>query len=92
MAAPIRYETREVLADAYVPARTQREARITKMHTHTAAIGDDGRATPICNRVQAENLADAGSLDAADRDAPPTCPACQRRLRALAREAIRGTK
>jgi hypothetical protein len=89
MAATIRYETREVLADAYVPARTQRDARITKMHTHTAAIADDGSATPICGRVQADNLADAGSLTRTEREEPPTCPACQRRLRTLAREALR---
>lgn len=86
MAAPIvRYELREVLADAYLPCRAS-----SKLHTHTVAIAEDGTAAPICNRVKAENLADAGSLSQVDREAMPTCPACLRRLRALAREALRG--
>lgn len=89
---PIRFECREVLADAYLPVATQAAARRAKMHRHTVAIFEDAPAAPLCKRVQADSLADAGSLSREDREGPPTCPACLAALRRLAADAVRGRR
>jgi len=73
---PPRYETREVLADAYPPRVI---AAGGPFLTHTAAITDakpDG--FPLCNRVKEEHLADP-CANPLGLQKPPTCRTCRSR-------------
>lgn len=72
-------ETREVLAAAYVGGVTSSRPMVS----HAVRVDATGRALePVCSRVRLDSLAEP---DGAVRHIPPTCPACQRRLRREAR-------
>lgn len=62
-----KFETRDVLAGAYVRDDDERG-----FLSHTV---DAATERPLCNRVKAESIADAG---AGDVKAVPTCPACRK--------------
>ena len=63
------YETRAVLAGAYVSAMT--------MLTHAVTVDADGRdASVLCKRVKLDSLADAYALTTEGRQAEPTCQVC----------------
>lgn len=72
-----RYETRQVLGDAYPQHVLTGPARI--LHTHTVRI-EPGYAegVPLCKRVKEINIADS-CADPHGLHVPPTCPTCRRR-------------
>jgi hypothetical protein len=72
-AAPPAMETRAVLAGAYLRVRSWRSYL-----THAVEVNEAGvEVKVLCDRVQLDSLADRC---ASDPTAPPTCPACLRRL------------
>lgn len=71
-------ETREVLADAYIQSRKR-----GRMLSHAVEVDRDKFAVAVlCQRVDVHSLADRC---ASDPHAEPSCEACQRALRRLAR-------
>lgn len=71
-----RYETRQVLADAY-PVHVLYSDR--PLLTHTVRITpEDLDGVPLCRRVKADHIADP-CADPDGLQKPPTCPTCLRR-------------
>lgn len=69
-------ESRAVLAGAYTSNRG-------RMLIHAVRVDDTGlELSVLCDRVSLDSLADR---HASDPNAPPTCPACLRAARLLAR-------
>jgi hypothetical protein len=69
-------ETREVLADAYLPNHRKRGGVYL---THSVYAGKrEGEDVPLCNRVDGDSIAD-GAANPLGLDKPPTCPVCLRR-------------
>jgi hypothetical protein len=68
-----RIETREVLAVAYPPRIKDRT-----FLRHAVVVDESGEAVSVlCRRVALDNLAHETTED---RDSPPTCPQCVRKL------------
>ena len=60
-----RYETRGVLAGAYV--------KLENMLTHTVSVSDE---MPLCSRVDPDHIGDSYASDPNEK---PTCKTCLRR-------------
>lgn len=75
----LRYETRGVLAGAYLRSD---DRRVYLTHTIRLSVGVEGERRadgfPLCRGVKPDNICDRGAYSDAELAAPPTCPRCLR--------------
>ena len=80
----MRYETRAVLAAAYLGPNKRARTGRGRMLTLSVRVSDRGAELAVlCGRVSILSIAD---VNADDPTKPPTCEHCARRLRKLEEE------